>query len=191
MKKQSRPLGRFCFVEMVMIKVYGLSQDELNKLRLVAVEKTGKKSVSFLARSLLLEQISTEIECKTTEVKDLEGKQEKTRLEMKLPANVANYLEKSSLVKHMSANMVALGIIIEHMDKEPVISDYEIQALYQSNYQLLRIGRNLNQIARQMNVGESVSLTLEHIQELTTFIREHTEYVGQVLLNNRQRLEGE
>ena len=74
-------------------------------------------------------------------------------------------------------------------DRHPVVSNNEAQTLYQSNYQLLRIGRNLNQIARQLNIGENVSITTQHIHELKAVIDAHTERVHQVLKTNRRRFE--
>ena len=50
------------------------------------------------------------------------------------------------------------------------------------------IGRNINQIARHLNAGESVSLTVQHIIELKQIIEQHTEKVGQVLLTHRKRV---
>ena len=172
-----------------MLKIYGLTEDELDALRAVAIKKTGKNSLSYLAKTLLLEQIVSDHNIQTDSA-ILSERQEKTRLELKLPPNVAAYLEQAAQAKHMTANMVALSMIVEHIDNHPVISDHEIQALYQSNYQLLGIGRNLNQIARQFNSGEG-SLTSEYIKELTAFIRQHTERVGQILLTNRKRLKTE
>lgn len=64
----------------------------------------------------------------------------------------------------------------------------EVEVLYQSNYQLLSIGRNLNQVARQLNMGESASITSEHIKELTRIIKQNTEKVADVLRTNRKRL---
>ena len=56
-----------------------------------------------------------------------------------------------------------------------MLSTTEVEILHQSNYQLVSIGRNLNQIARQLNMGEGVSLTSEQINALSQFIRQHTQ----------------
>jgi hypothetical protein len=59
----------------------------------------------------------------------------------------------------------------------------------QSNYQLLRIGRNLNQIARQLNAGEAANLSTVKIGQLHQFIEKHTSTVHEVLRTNKRRFE--
>ena len=89
---------------------------------------------------------------------------------------------------HSSVNDVVRDIVQAYIRKHPSLSAAEVEVLYQSNYQLLSIGRNLNQVARQLNMGESASITSEHIKELTLIIKQHTEKVADVLRTNRKRL---
>ena len=49
--------GGFVLWSVTMLKIYGLTEDELDALRAVAIKKTGKNSLSYLAKTLLLEQI--------------------------------------------------------------------------------------------------------------------------------------
>ena len=168
---------------MPKIDVYGLTEEELTTLRDMAFKQYGRASVSFLAKKLLLEHLS---KADPINDSDQHAQSSKSRMELRLPQSLQNYLKSGAAKLQMTANMMALHILMEYMDKHPVISNDEVQALYQSNYQLLRIGRNLNQIARQLNAGESASLTTQHIQELSAFIDKHTEHVGQVLLANRK-----
>lgn len=169
------------------IDVYGLTDQEVAELREIAFKKYGRASVSFLAKKLLQEQLgsSSSINHHTQP----QQQRNKARMELRLPRPLQTYLKNTAETLQMTANMVVLHILMEHMDKYPVISNNEVQALYQSNYQLLRIGRNLNQIARQLNTGESVSITTQHIQELKAVIDAHTERVHQVLKTSRQRFE--
>ena len=89
----------------------------------------------------------------------------------------------------MSANRRALHILAEYAEQNPVLTDNEIAALYQSNVQLGAIGRNLNQIARHLNAGESASLSDRHIRELEKMIRNHTKQVSAIIRDHRQRQE--
>ena len=59
--------------------------------------------------------------------------------------------------------------------------------LYQSNYQLLLIGRNINQIARRLNAGENVSLSSQQITDLKNFIDVHIGKVNHLLQIHRRR----
>ncbi|WP_369609000.1 plasmid mobilization relaxosome protein MobC [Snodgrassella alvi] len=51
------------------------------------------------------------------------------------------------------------------------------------------MGRNLNQIARQLNTGESGGITADEIRQLCTIIDKHTEVVQEVMLASNRRFE--
>lgn len=89
----------------------------------------------------------------------------------------------------MTSNAFVVDIINHYITGHPTLSNNEMQALYQSNYQLLRIGRNLNQIARQLNIGESGGITIDEIQKLRTLIEKHTESVSEVIHASRRKFE--
>ena len=169
------------------LKVYGLSSADLTALKAVSKQRYGKPNISQLAHDLLSE-CARSVKTENNETEQMTG-EVKSRMELKLPSFVASYLQKLAQNQQMSANRAALSILMEHISCHPVISDNEVQALYQSNYQLLRIGRNLNQIARQLNIGENASITTQHIHELKAVIDAHTERVHQVLKTNRRRFE--
>ena len=170
------------------IDVYGLTDAEIETLRKIALKKYGKASVSLLAKKLLQEQLNDSEPC-TDGDKHPAVTTKKTRMELRLPTSIRAYLDHTAIEQQMTPNMIVLSILMEYYDRHPVVSNNEAQTLYQSNYQLLRIGRNLNQIARQLNIGENVSITTQHIHELKAVIDAHTERVHQVLKTNRRRFE--
>jgi hypothetical protein len=63
----------------------------------------------------------------------------------------------------------------------------EMETLGESNYQLLSIGRNLNQIAKRLNQGYVQPITLERIEQLQQQINQHTELVSKVLRASIER----
>lgn len=63
----------------------------------------------------------------------------------------------------------------------------EIEALGESNYQLLSIGRNLNQVARAMNEGRRDSVTIESIERLRQIIDAHTDKVSGAIRASLER----
>ena len=63
----------------------------------------------------------------------------------------------------------------------------EIDALGESNYQLLAIGRNLNQVAKAMNEGRRDSVTIESIERLRGIIDTHTEKVSTAIRASVER----
>lgn len=75
------------------------------------------------------------------------------------------------------------------LSKEPVLTDAEINSLRESNRELAAIGRNLNQIARVLNVEfrESDRLNREAIEALSSRIEEHKDMVAQLLDRNLNR----
>lgn len=63
----------------------------------------------------------------------------------------------------------------------------EIDALGESNYQLLALGRNLNQIARRLNEGHYGPITVNRIETLSRPIEKHTEVVSDAIRASLER----
>lgn len=165
------------------VRVFGLTEEELEALRGKAEKQYGKASVSLLAKKLL----KAELEQEEPPAKPFPPPQGKKRITLRLPDKDTAYLTDAAAIGGCSVNDVCRDIIQSHIRRHPFLTNTESEALHSSNYQLLRIGRNLNQIARQMNFGEPVSLTLRHITELKNIIDAHTRKVGHVLQANRKR----
>lgn len=168
------------------LKVYGLPPEAYERLSELSAQRYGKPNISLLARDLLLAGLG---ENKTEAVRADFSNERKTRLELKLPHYLAQWLDTAAKQAKMSANRRALHILAEYVEQNPVLTDNEIAALYQSNVQLGAIGRNLNQIARHLNAGESASLSDRHIRELEKMIRNHTKQVSAIIRDHRQRQE--
>lgn len=161
------------------IDVYGLIADEIQQLRKIAKERYGKASVSLLARKLLQEQLPQK---KEVADKLIKAKYDtKQRITLRIPSRQFDYLQTMAQQHHSSLNDVIRDVIQEFITENPVLSNDEVQALYQSNYQLLRLGRNINQIARQLNSIMPDTLTTKQLNELSSFLQKHTNHVGQVL----------
>lgn len=174
---------------MSKIDVYGLTSEDCQHLRKIAQTRLGKASVSLLAKTLLKSELTNAAPNTTPQPPVAEGDGDKCRLELRLLSEDYRYLQQAAIQQHMSANAVVISILRHHIDRQPVLSQAEVDALYQSNYQLLRIGRNLNQIARQLNAMEAAGITTAEIRQLAEVIDQHTEQVGRLLLANRARFE--
>lgn len=170
--------------KVVRIDIPDVSEEEYIALRQIAFKKCGKNSISYLAtqwaRSLLQEndQLSTKINPPSMAA---------DRLELRLPTKDKKRFYNLAKSHHMTTNTFIAHIALNHLNKTPLLSTAEVEALYQSNSQLLRIGRNLNQIAKQFNSLEGGSITSEQIAALQSIINTHTEKVGELLLSNRKR----
>lgn len=64
---------------------------------------------------------------------------------------------------------------------------FEIDALGESNYQLLALGRNLNQVARRLNEGQHEPITVERIEALRRRIEKHTKLVSNAIRASLER----
>ncbi len=74
-------------------------------------------------------------------------------------------------------------LLRNHLYKEHELLGDEIEILRGSNYQLSKIGINLNQIARAINSGEQIE-TYDMIEELRELILMHTNQVMLILRKN-------
>ncbi|MFC3873685.1 plasmid mobilization relaxosome protein MobC [Neisseria musculi] len=168
---------------MPEISVYGLSREEIDNLTSLARQRYGKASVSWMAKRLLQEQLAKE----EPEAVKLPPPKRGRRITLRLPDKERAWLETAAVLYRSSINDVARDIIRSHICRHPMPSAHEADVLAQSNYQLVMIGRNLNQIARRLNAGENVSLSGRQITELKKFIDAHVGKVNHVLQTNRRR----
>ena len=81
-----------------------------------------------------------------------------------------------------------INLIRAALTREPQLGSDEIEALEQSNYQLLSIGRNLNQIARRLNEGQQQQVVeVDMLNELRDVIDLHTSEVNHFIRSNVER----
>lgn len=98
----------------------------------------------------------------------------------------AAVLERSNL-ERCSQRRWIIDAIRTGLTHEPQFGMKEIEALGESNYQLLAIGRNLNQVAKAMNDGPRDSVTTESIEQLRKIIDMHTEKVSNAIRASLER----
>lgn len=104
--------------------------------------------------------------------------EEKVRFEIRLTKSEKEAVDTRSKEERCSATRWVVDSVRYGLTREPQFGTREVDALWDSNYKLLTIGRNLNQIARKINDGAKVKLTVEHIQKLSAAINEHTSKVN-------------
>jgi predicted DNA-binding protein len=120
----------------------------------------------------------------TREVADAEPK---VRFEILLTqSEKAAVLERSNL-ERCSQRRWIVDAIRAGLTNEPQFGMTEIDALGESNYQLLSIGRNLNQIARKLNEGHREPVAVELIEGLRTIIDKHTDIVSAAIRASLER----
>lgn len=80
------------------------------------------------------------------------------------------------------------GLVRVHLTGDQQFGEAEVRALTRSSHALLAVGRNVNQIARNMNArSDADELTLAQVAYLQDLIRTHTKMVSAVLSANSRR----
>jgi predicted DNA-binding protein len=118
---------------------------------------------------------------------EAQSAEKKKRFEILLtPSEKAALLERAAQDGSAPRRWV-VAALRAGLTKEPQFGMRELDALGESNYQLLAIGRNLNQIAKRLNEGGKHGPTIEAIEQLRTTIRAHTDQVSQAMRASLER----
>lgn len=114
-------------------------------------------------------------------------KEPKVRFEILLtPSEKAALIERAE-VERCSQRRWIVDAIRAGLTNEPQFGMSEIEALGESNYQLLAIGRNLNQIARKLNEDNLDPIQTELIKGLRAIIDKHTQVVNTAIRASLER----
>lgn len=111
----------------------------------------------------------------------------KERFEVVLTVSEKKALRERADVERCSMRRWVVDAIRAGLTREPQFGMREVEALGQSNYQLIAIGRNLNQIARRMNAGKLHTIELETVRELSEQIAAHTASVNDAIRASLER----
>ncbi|SHJ84124.1 plasmid mobilization relaxosome protein MobC [Halomonas caseinilytica] len=81
------------------------------------------------------------------------------------------------------------SMVMAELYQEPVLTDAEVAVLRESNRELRAIGKNLNQVAKVLNIEfrESDKLKREAIEALAERIEQHKDQVATLLSRNMNR----
>lgn len=102
----------------------------------------------------------------------------KKRLQLSIPIYDYDYLEKMAKNSHSSIQYYTTVIILEHLYSQKRLLGSEIEVLKKSNYELYKIGVNVNQIAKANNAGDMIKLP---INQLYNKIQNHIKIVQNLL----------
>ena len=99
---------------------------------------------------------------------------DKKRLQRSLPIYDYEYLEKLA----NNSNSYTISLILEYLYNQKRLLGDEIEVLKKSNYELYKIGVNVNQIAKANNAGDMIELP---INQLYNQIQKHIKVVQDLL----------
>lgn len=160
---------------MPMIKIYGLTKEQCLALEQLALQKIDKKSVSLLAKQLLLDALNN--------VTSETSVHTKKRTEIRLNTNTKNKLQQLAAQENMSLNRYIVMLLNNHVETKKIMSRTQLQALRESNYQLFQMGKNINQIAKALNQGLPATVSSTELEKIYRFIDKHTDEVMEVIAN--------
>lgn len=181
------------------IQVYGLTAKQYDRLKAQA-DNLGLDSVSEYAKMVLAQALNAKTPSfdefpVQVVVKISKGQEEQNEAEvhwikpsLKLNSVETAFLREAADHADMSISAFIRLALLSHLTKTSILNNEEVRALYQSNFQLLRIGRNLNQIARACNAQEPVDMTSQKIADVMDVINVHTEKVRDLITSNQERL---
>lgn len=173
------------------IKVYGVTEKMKNSLEEISYKKFGKASLSNTIKEILRLYIMNYRNPSKIEY-DPKNKMntKRIRMEIKLHPDEYAYLCKMASIHETSSNQMLLAQVRYLMNKNPTLSDAELKTVRLSNIRLQQIGRNLNQIAKQLNSTNGASITTKQIDMLSQEINQHTQTVGKLIIASKKRYEG-
>lgn len=116
-----------------------------------------------------------------------QAKERKQRFEILLTETEKAAIAQRSQAERCSMRRWIVDAIRVGLTHEPQFSMPEIDQLGESNYQLLALARNLNQIAKALNYGHYEPMTVERIDALRQLIDKHTSAVSRAIRASLER----
>ena len=114
-------------------------------------------------------------------------KEPKERFEILMTASEKMAVKERARIERCSARRWIIDAVRAGLTHEPQFGMSEIDALGESNYQLLAIGRNLNQLSRRLNEGHYEPITVGRIEALSRIIDKHTDMVSAAISASLER----
>ena len=175
------------------IKVCGVSDTLYGELEKLSLAVFGKKSVSKIIKKIVADFFLLQTEKNEEKPKlmryqpQTDNENKRVRIEIRLSAAEYAYLQQMGALHEMSANEIVAQQVRNLIDRHPTHSIAELSTLRLSNVRLLQIGRNINQIAKQMNTSGMAELNTQFLYKILDTINEHTQTVGEVINASRKR----
>ncbi|WP_062791449.1 plasmid mobilization relaxosome protein MobC [Aquitalea pelogenes] len=111
------------------------------------------------------------------------------RKKISLTPSEAAHVEAVAHAEGFSSTKWIVGLIRSRLTHTPQFGQQELETLSESNLQLLKIGSNLNQIARALNTSPEAhrAVKIEAIEKLDGWIRNHAKTVSEAMAANVHR----
>jgi predicted HicB family RNase H-like nuclease len=149
---------------------------------------TPSSGIQQVKRHLTAKSGQAMLSGKRTEIQE-HADRTRRRLEVRLTASEHSSIQDSARQEGVSSNQWVINLIRVNLVARPQLGMEELRVLGESNSRLLALGRNLNQIARQINTNPVAHerLKTEQIEALSRHITTHTAQVANVMRANIDR----
>ncbi len=117
------------------------------------------------------------------------GERGAKRVSLRLTASELQAAHERAAGEGLTPSRWVVGLVRAILTQEPQLSSAELAELRRSNSALQAVGRNLNQVAKGLNISPKASLVVKAdlIETIDKAIKGHTEIVAKVLAANVQR----
>jgi len=165
--------------------VEGVDPETKEKLKRIAADKYGRANVSRLLKELV-EDYANGSDRRSQNPAGVDMASDVERVEVRLPADALRQVEERAEQRLCSRNYYLTSLVYADLAAPQLLGD-EIEILRRSNYELAKIGTNLNQVARAFNLllkarGHDKMPELgKKIASLRSDIKAHTNMVLGVL----------
>jgi hypothetical protein len=163
-----------------MLQIDGVTPETKKALQEAAQTRYGQANASLLVRALIADHLAraTPIARPISEAEAADT----VRVELRLPRAIAEQITALADIRLTPRNHYLVSLIMAHVG-QPQLQGDEIETLRQSNYELSKIGTNLNQIAKAFNilVNSETGKMPEIGKKLASLRREITAHTGKVL----------
>ena len=129
------------------MRIDGITDETKAALKAAALKRFGKENASLFVRYLIADFLAKN---QNQPIKKLDLKSENVRVELRLPSDCLEELDRRADLYFSKRNYYINSLIFEHLGQGQ-LQGSEIEVLRRSNYELAKIGTNLNQIAKAFN----------------------------------------
>lgn len=169
----------------------GLTQEHRDFLRNFAQNMLGSKSRTKAILHLIDEKMNsgTVIDRIKQERFDepVVGSKEKKRIQFSVLQADYDNLAKIAHVTDSSIQHYLRCLVRSNLYGQYELLGVDMELLRRSNYELYRLGVNINQIAKALNTGHDVEVKRQMLDGMRQQIAEHTSRVEKILKDNLER----
>jgi hypothetical protein len=167
--------------------VDGVDIETKQALKEAALARFGKANASLLVRALISDYLQKGLfTVDADEGVEVDLSSDNVRISLSIPESCLNEIDRRADNRLSPRNYYLCNLIFEHLGKPQLMVD-EVEALKKSNYQMTKLGINLNNIAKaysSMSKNGYVELMPELVKSLNKLkldIYKHTNMVLKIL----------